>query len=119
MAMWRYGYRVGRSAPDGWGDLPTYRLAGAGKGAMTRPFTIPGLDGVPAVGKAPSSGILSTGREPHAIPGVTLPFAVILTAPRFRSPRHPARQTAWGFGLSETSKNGGYSIPSVLERRMV
>jgi len=53
---------------------------------------------MPTVGKAPGSGILSTCRSPHAIPGVTLPFAVILTAHRFRSPRHPARQTAWGLG---------------------
>jgi len=53
---------------------------------------------MPTVGKSPGSGVLSTSREPHAIPGVTLPFAVILTAHRFRSPRHPARQTASSFG---------------------
>ena len=56
----------------------------------------PGRWCMPTVGKAQGSGILSTGRSPHAIPGVTLPVAVILTAHRFRSPRHPARQTAWG-----------------------
>ena len=49
---------------------------------------------MPTVGKTPGSGILSTGREPHAIHGVTLPFAVILTAHRLQSPRRPARQTA-------------------------
>src|SRR5574344_683408 len=78
----------------GWGDLPTCRLAGAGKGALTRPFTIPGLGGVPTAGKAPSCGPCSTGRSRHAIPGLALPFAVILTAHRLRSPLRPARQTA-------------------------
>jgi len=52
---------------------------------------------MPTVGKAPGSGILFTGREPHAIPGVTLPFAVILTAHRLRSPLPAARQTAANF----------------------
>ena len=52
---------------------------------------------MPTVGKAPRSGILFTGREPHAIHGVTLPFAVILTAHRLRSPLPAARQTASGF----------------------
>ena len=51
---------------------------------------------MPTVGRAPSSGILSTGREPHAIPGVTLPFAVILTAHRLHPSLHPAQQTALG-----------------------
>ena len=41
---------------------------------------------MPAAGKAPRSGLLFTGREPHAIPGVTLPLPVILTAHRLRSP---------------------------------
>ncbi len=86
-------------------DLPTCRLAGAGKGAMPRPFTIPGLGGMPTAGKAPGSGILFTGRSPHAIPGVTLPVAVLLTAPRLRSPRHPARQTAWSLGDGFRVKN--------------
>ena len=96
--------------PVGWGVLPTCRLAGAGKGAMTRPFTIPGLGGMPAVGKAPSSGVLSTGREPHAIPGVALPFAVILTAHRLRSPLRPARQTARTF----VTHAKGYGLPTWL-----
>ena len=60
---------------------------------------------MPTVGKAPGSGILSTGREPHAIHGVTLPVAVILTAHRLRSPLHPARQTASSLGLIETNKS--------------
>ena len=51
-----------------------------------------------AAGRAPGCGILSTGREPHAIPGVTLPLTVILTAHRLRSTRRPARQTASDFG---------------------
>jgi len=50
----------------------------------------------PTAGKAPRYGRISIGREPHAIHGVTLPFAVILTAHRFRSPLHAARQTAEG-----------------------
>ena len=76
----------------GLSDLPTCRLAGAGKGAMPRPFTIPGLGGMPTAGKAPDSGSSFSGREPHAIHGVTLPFAVILTAHRLQPPLHPARQ---------------------------
>ena len=90
-AAWAVPPRVG------WGDLPTCRLAGAGKGALTRPFTIPGLGGEPAAGKAPSYGPCSTGRSRHAIPGLALPFAVILTAHRLRSPLRPARQTALAF----------------------
>jgi len=39
-----------------------------------------------------------TGREPQAIPGVTLPLAVILTAHRLQPSRRPARQTASSFG---------------------
>jgi len=50
---------------------------------------------MPTVGKAPLCGLPSTGREPHAIHGVTLPFAVILTAHRLQSPHPAARQTAW------------------------
>ena len=80
------------------GDLSTCGGRRRAKGEKASPLAIPGLWRMPTVGKAPSSGILSTGREPHAIPGVTLPFAVILTAHRFRSPRHPARQTASSFG---------------------
>ena len=53
---------------------------------------------MPTAGKAPGSGSSFTGREPHAIPGVTLPFAVILTAHRLQLPLHPARQTSAGFG---------------------
>jgi len=73
-------------------------VGGGGKGAKGPAPLTPGRWFMPTVGKAPGSGILSTGREPHAIHGVTLPFAVILTAHRLRSPRHPARQTAWGLG---------------------
>jgi hypothetical protein len=81
-------------------------VGGGGKGAKGPAPLTPGRWFMPTVGKAPCSGVLSTGREPHAIPGVALPVAVILTAHRLRSPRHPARQTAWSFGLSETSKSG-------------
>ena len=62
------------------------------------PIWPPDLGGMPTAGKAPGCGILSTGREPHAIHGVTLPFAVILTAHRLQPPLHPARQTASGIG---------------------
>ena len=65
---------------------------------MPRPFTIPGLGRMPTAGKAPGCGSSFTGREPHAIHGVTLPVAVILTAHRLQSPLHPARQTAAGIG---------------------
>ena len=106
--------------------LPTSRLAGAGKGPKPRlrppwlriplglsmpsrqigagiinPVQIPiwplDLGGMPTAGKAPSCGLLSTGRSRHDIPGVTLPLTVILTAHRLRSPRRPARQTASDF----------------------
>ena len=73
-------------------------VGGGGKGAKGPAPLTPGRWFMPTVGKAPSSGILFTGREPHAIHGVTLPFAVILTAHRLRSPRHPARQTASSLG---------------------
>ncbi|GAB3240142.1 hypothetical protein GCM10027295_37730 [Pseudaeromonas pectinilytica] len=56
---------------------------------------------MPTVGKAPCSGGASTGREPHAIPGVTLPLTVILTAHRLQPSLRPARQTASGF-VSQT-----------------
>jgi len=39
----------------------------------------------------------STGREPHAIHGVMLPLAVILTALRLQPYHRPARQTAADF----------------------
>ena len=98
----------------GWGDLPTCRLAGAGKGALTRPFTIPGLGGGPAAGTASSYGPRSTGRSRHAIPGLALPLAVILTAHRLRATLRPARQTAEvisgvGYRLVST-KAGGFSL---------
>ncbi|GAB3216008.1 hypothetical protein GCM10027295_16600 [Pseudaeromonas pectinilytica] len=53
---------------------------------------------MPTAGKAPGYGSSFTGREPHAIPGVKLPLAVILTAHRLQPPRPPARQTAWSLG---------------------
>jgi hypothetical protein len=99
--IWLGRFRPGR--PSRFANLP---LAGSDQGGKGLPLGNPGPWRMPTVGKSPGSGILSTGREPHAIHGVTLPFAVILTAHRFRSPRHPARQTAWSFGLSETSKSG-------------
>jgi len=53
---------------------------------------------MPTAGKAPSCGLPFTGREPHAIPGVTLPLPVILTAHRLCASLHSARQTASGLG---------------------
>jgi len=75
----------------------------AGQGGKGLPLGNPGPGCMPTVGKTPRSGLPSTGREPHAIPGVTLPFAVILTAHRLQSPHPAARQTAQGFvGDSKT-----------------
>ena len=54
----------------------------------------------PTAGKAPSYGPTFAGRSRHAIPGLALPFAVILTAHRLRSPLRPARQTAWTLAWS-------------------
>jgi len=71
--------------------LANLPLAGAGQGGKGPAPLTPGLWFMPTVGKAPSSGILSTGREPHAIHGVTLPCAVILTAHRLRSSLPSAR----------------------------
>ena len=85
------------SAPSA-GTICQPAVGGGGKGAKGPAPLTPGRWFMPTVGKAPGSGILSTGREPHAIHGVTLPFAVILTAHRLRSPLHPARQTASGLG---------------------
>jgi len=59
---------------------------------------------MPTAGKAPCSGSSSTGREPHAIHGVTLPFAVILTAHRLHPSLHPAQQTALGLGVASRVK---------------
>jgi len=68
------------------------------KGEKASPLAIPGPWRSPTVGKAPGCGMSFTGREPHAIPGVTLPLAVILTAHRLQPSHHPARQTASSFG---------------------
>ena len=73
-------------------------VGGGGKGAKGPAPLTPGRWRMPTVGKAPCCGLSSSGREPHAIHGVTLPFAVILTAHRLHSPRRPARQTAWSLG---------------------
>jgi hypothetical protein len=88
-----------RFRPVGLGDLPTCRWRGRAKGEKASPLAIPGLRRMPTVGKAPGCGMSFTGREPHAIPGVTLPFAVILTAHRLQPSRRPARQTASSFGV--------------------
>ena len=90
--IWFVRFRPGRL-----GRFANLLLAGADQGAKGLPLGNPGPWCMPTVGKVPGSGALSTGRSPHAIHGVTLPFAVILTAHRFRSPRHPARQTAASF----------------------
>jgi hypothetical protein len=98
----------------GFDDLPSRRLSGSAlqtlailptcggrrraKGEKASPLAIPGLWRMPTAGKAPSCGLPSTGREPHAIPGVTLPLPVILTAHRLRTSLHSARQTASGLG---------------------
>jgi hypothetical protein len=75
------------------------RRTAAGQGGKGHPLGNPWPWRMPTVEKAPRCGCLFTGREPHAIPGVTLPFAVILTAHRLRSSLHSARQTAWSLGV--------------------
>jgi hypothetical protein len=88
--------------------LPTCGGRRRAKGEKASPLAIPGLWFLPTAGKAPSCGILSTGWEPHAIPGVTLPLPVILTAHRLHSPHHSARQTASGCGeKGQSSSTGG------------
>ena len=67
---------------------------GRAKGEKASPLAIPGLEFRPTAGKAPSCGLPFTGREPHAIHGVTLPLTVILTVHRLHATRHSARQTA-------------------------
>jgi hypothetical protein len=79
------------------GDLVHLRRTAAGQGGKCLPLGNPGPGCMPTVGTAPRSGLPSTGREPHAIHGVTLPFAVILTAHRLQSPHPTARQTAQAF----------------------
>jgi len=80
------------------GDLSTCGGRRRTKGEKASPLAIPGLWRMPTAGKPPGFGSSSTGREPHAIPGVTLPGAVILTAHRLQPPLHPARQTASSLG---------------------
>jgi hypothetical protein len=98
------GFRVPDLDPAWSGSAPSAEAIGqpavGGGGLRTEAAVLnnPAAGRMPAVGKAPSSGILSTGQERHAIPGVTLPFAVILTAHRLRSPLPSARQTASGLG---------------------
>ena len=86
-----------RFRPGQLGRFANRPLAGRQGGKRPAPLTL-GLERMPTAGKTPSSGLLSIGREPHAIHGVTLPFSVILTAHRFQSTLHSARQTASGFG---------------------
>jgi hypothetical protein len=92
----------------GWGDMPTCRLAGAGQGGKGLPLGNPGPLAYADCREGPELRVASTGREPHAIPGVTLPFAVILTAHRLRPPLRPARQTASSFGVTGMSNRRLY-----------
>jgi hypothetical protein len=74
------------------------RRTAAGQGGKGLPLGNPGPWRMPTAGKAPSCGLPFTGREPHAIHGVTLPLTVILTVHRLHSTRHSARQTAADLG---------------------
>jgi hypothetical protein len=76
------------------------------KGEKASPLAIPGLWRMPTAGTAPGCGLSFTGREPHAIPGVTLPGAVILTAHRLQPPLRPARQTALGWAMKGSDACG-------------
>jgi len=91
------GFELAGSALSA-GAIGQPAVGGGGKGAKGPAPLTPGRWFMPTAGKAPGSGALSTGREPHAIHGVTLPVAVILTVPRLLSPHHPARQTASSLG---------------------
>ncbi|GAB3216012.1 hypothetical protein GCM10027295_16640 [Pseudaeromonas pectinilytica] len=73
-------------------------VGGSGLRTEAAVLNNPAAGCMPTAGKAPGCGMSFTGREPHAIPGVTLPLAVILTAHRLQPPLHPARQTAWSLG---------------------
>jgi len=107
MQIWMFGGAGVAHVVDG-SDLFRFRLADIAvlftsgerrraKGEKASPLAIPGPWRMPTVGKAPGCGMSFTGREPHAIPGVTLPFAVILTAHRLQPSRRPARQTVADF----------------------
>jgi hypothetical protein len=69
-------------------------LGGGGLRTEAAVLNNPAAGRMPTDGKAPSCGLPFTGREPHAIHGVTLPLTVILTVHRLRATRHSARQTA-------------------------
>ena len=90
-----------------WSAIAICQPAVGGGGLRTEAAVLnnPAAGFTPTVGKAPSFGLPSTGREPHAIPGVKLPLAVILTAHRLQPPLHPARQTASGLDVIGTSKS--------------
>ena len=90
-----------------WSAIAIGQPAVGGGGLRTEAAVLnnPAAGFMPTVGKAPSSGVAATGREPHAIPGVTLPLAVILTAHRLPPPLRPARQTAVGFSVISTSNS--------------
>ena len=94
---WADGCRLGRSAPCRLRRFANLPLGGGGLRTEAAVLNNPAAGCKPTAGKAPSYGPCSTGRSRHAIPGLTLPFAVILTAHRLRSPLRPARQTALAF----------------------
>ena len=87
-----------RSALGRLGRFANLPLGGGGLRAEAAALNNPAARRMPTAGKAPSCGGLSTGRSLHAVPGVKLPLAVILTAHRLRAPLRSARQTASGFG---------------------
>ena len=90
---WSIGW--GRSALGRLGWFANLPLGGGGLRAEAAVLNNPAARCKPTAGKAPSYGPTFAGRSRHAIPGLALPFAVILTAHRLRSPLRPARQTAW------------------------
>ena len=84
-----------RSALGRLGRFANLPLGGGGLRAEAAALNNPAAGFMPTAGKAPDCGPIFAGRSRHAIPGLALPFAVILTAHRLRSPLRPARQTAW------------------------
>ena len=70
--------------------MPSRQIGAGIINPVQTPIWPPDLGGVPTAGKAPDCGPIFAGRSRHAIPGLALPFAVILTAHRLRSPLRPA-----------------------------
>ena len=95
-----------RSALGRLGWFANLPLGGGGLRAEAAALNNPAARRMPTAGKAPSCGGLSTGRSLHAVPGVKLPLAVILTAHRLHAPcARPGRRRQY---QASTSKAKGF-----------